>query len=205
MSGARRSMSTNAPSTFTSGACARPSMTAMPKTSSARYAGRVTPSGKSSSDCRLRVVYRAALRENLLIDEDERAHGAAFPDQRQFVGLGVEGNRLRMVAAGGLGDGFAQGRLDEIEGGRADAYHGDRSRIDQGKQATKAEAKRLAGLAEGFALRSVVVAGGSGQRQDFGIGNVGDGFIVFAGLAGVAPDGVVAGIGFDAAAPAAAA
>ena len=49
-------------------------------------------------------------------------------------------------------------RLDQVEGGGADADHRHRGGIDQREQAAEAEADRLAGLAEGLALGTVVRA-----------------------------------------------
>lgn len=52
-----------------------------------------------------------------------------------------------MLAAGGVGDRLAQCRLDQVEGRRADADHGDGCGIDQREQAAKPVSERFAGLA----------------------------------------------------------
>ena len=68
-----------------------------------------------------------------------------------------------------------------------------------------AKTERLAGLAERLALRPVVAPRLVGKCCDVGIADVGDGRRILGHAVSVAPDRVVAGIGLDAAAAAAAA
>ena len=94
--------------------------------------------------------------------------------------------------------------------GRRRARHadkGDGRGVDQRKQAAQPEAERLAGLAEGFALRARQRrARLRRQAPHVGVADVGTRAAESSlMLPRIAPDRIVAGIGLDAAAPAAAA
>ena len=101
---------------------------------------------------------------------------------------------------------LAQRRLDEVEGGRADADQRHGRGIDQREQAAEAEAdapRRPCGRprARGRRPRARGRPGPACPRREMSA----SGACVLALAVRIAPDGVVAGIGLDAAAPAAAA
>jgi hypothetical protein len=110
-----------------------------------------------------------------------------------------------MLAAGGPGDRLAQMRLDQVEGGGADADHRHRGGVDERKKAAKPEPDRLAGPTERFALGPFLCPGGCSERLHVGVADIGHRLLVLARLSGGPPDRVIAGIGFDAAAASAAA
>ena len=128
------------------------------------------------------------------------------PDERHFALDRVEGDGVR--SAGRRRSARCAARSAGSSRSKADgavADEGDRRGVDQREQAAEAVAERLAGLAEGLAFRSVGCARACGERLHVGVADVVRGRGVLAHAPGVAPDRVVAGIGLDAAAAAAAA